>query len=220
MLAPYFEWLTFDVIAKYGPPAILVSLGFWLFWKTGTKAPQSVVPKDLELPIVAKPSSTIRDSIIHNGINGIGGNLPRASVTFSKSGKDAAICIDFSYFVASLGASIWKKRHRLLVREIASYRRDEEMIIPLVWKDLHENVNVWRWGESKRLYSSMVEGILHNHCHYRARVVFISADGTEEYIYFIVRTGNVQDEMPDIIGQHVFKFAAEWEQETAGPAAA
>jgi hypothetical protein len=132
--------------------------------------------------------------------------FPGLVASFGRSGRDADICVDFSYFAGGL----WIQRRRLLLKNIPSFRRDERAAITILTRDTAENGLVWRWGDAQIKYSNKAEGILGSNRHYRCRIAFIFADETEEYAYFIVET-SVGAEMPTAVGRHVFDFVDQWE---------
>src|SRR5436309_7076077 len=50
MLAPYFHWLTLDELGRYGPPAIFIMVGLFLFWRTRPREAPAVVAPALPVP--------------------------------------------------------------------------------------------------------------------------------------------------------------------------
>jgi hypothetical protein len=157
--------------------------------------------------------SYLKEAHVYAGIPGNPETPPRVAVSFGRSGRDVEICVDFSHFMSGLGAGGWTKRRRLLLKQIKSYRRDEEIHIPIMWRDVMNDAVGWRWGDAAVRYENRILGFLNPKAHYRCRIAFIFADGAEEYAYFIIATNN-SDEMPNVIGYHMFDFVKEWETES------
>jgi hypothetical protein len=205
----------------YAPLALLLLVG--VIWLVRQIRPSRAVPQPILAPTAepavsgkkAAPNSYLKESHVYAGAPGIPDASPSVSVCFGRSGKDAEICIDFSYFVGALNFAGWIKRRRLLLKEIKSFRRDEEMRLPIMVRDtVPESQSLgWRWGDAQIKYTNKIEGILRQASHYRCRIAFIFADGTEEYIYFLVETVQSTDPIPLAIESRAFDFIAEWECE-------
>jgi hypothetical protein len=215
MLAPYFEWLTWDQLGRYGPPAIFVVIGLCLFWWT---RPNKAISGDghstensgtgLAVQPVSQPY--LKEAHVNAGtLTSSPEIFPNVVVCFGRSGRDADVCVDFNYFVAGF----WLPRRRLLLKNIPSFRRDERIAITIISRDIAENGLIWRWGDSQVKYPNKPEGILVKNKHYQCRIAFIFADETEEYAYFIAETDVGADSMPMVIDGHMFAFVRQWEAE-------
>jgi hypothetical protein len=161
----------------------------------------------------ASPRFLMRDGFAYAGQPGDSGFPPRIIASFARTGKSIEVCVDVSCFISAIGFNGWTKRRRLLIREIASFRRDEQITIPLFWIDTVNGARLWVWGDGNRSYTDRAERVIAPNHYFRCRAVFIAQDGSEEYIYFIMRTDKDQQQMPDVIGQHMFTFIDEWERE-------
>jgi hypothetical protein len=155
----------------------------------------------------------LRDGFAYAGQSGDGGFPPRIIASFARTGKYIQVCVDISSFISAIGFAGWSKRRRLFIREIASFRRDEQVVIPLFWMDNVNGVHQWVWGDGNRSYEDRAGRVIALNHYYRCRAAFIADDGSEEYIYFLMRTDKEPPQMPDVIGQHMFMFADEWERE-------
>jgi hypothetical protein len=82
-----------------------------------------------------------------------------------------------------------------------------------MWRDMVGNSAGWRWGDSQIRYPNAIEGFLQHNTPYRCRVAFIFGDDApEEYVYFIVTKGKDGNEIPTVIGEHMFAFENEWDR--------
>lgn len=132
--------------------------------------------------------------------------FPNVVVCFGRSGQNADVCVDFSYFAGNF----WLQRRRLLLKNIPSFRRDERLAITIISRDIAEHGLIWRWGDAQIKYPNKAEGMLGLNLHYQCRIAFIFADETEEYAYFIVASDASADLMPRVVGNHMFDFVDSW----------
>ena len=149
MLGSYFEWVTPDVTAKYLPPAVFILVGLWLFWSTRPKPAQPAIKDSAgsEIATVTAPDKTItparnsylKEAHVYAGMAGNPETPPRVIACFSRSGRNAEACIDFSHFVGGIGFAGWSKRRRLLIKEIKSYDGTKRSVSPLcgeIWSGI------------------------------------------------------------------------------------
>jgi len=135
--------------------------------------------------------------------------FPNVVVCFGRSGRDADVCVDYSYYANGP----WTQRRRLLLKNIPSFRRDDRATITIMYRDAAEGRIMWRWGDAQVKYPNRDEGFLGPNRHLRCRIAFIFSDEAEEYAYFIVETGTSGELMPTVIGKHMFDFVDQWERE-------
>jgi hypothetical protein len=205
----------------YIPLALLFIVGvIWLFRqiKPNRTPPQSSATEAGKEAVVDRRKVAsdlyLKEAHVYAGADGNPEMPPRVRVCFGRSGKAAEVCIDFSYFVGAIGFAGWSKRRRLLLAEIKSFRRDEDLHFQLMSRDtITESSIGWRWGDARMRYPNKAEGILRQDSHYRCRVAFIFADGAEEYIYFLVETAVSTEPFPAVIEARAFDFISEWERE-------
>jgi hypothetical protein len=217
-LAPYFEWLTLDELGRYGPPAVFIGVGLWLFWLTRPQTATANAPapaKDTIAPKSERSQAAVRSPYLKEA-NVYAGSLssspelfPYAVVCFGRSGRDADVCVDYSYYANGP----WTQRRRLLLKNIPSFRRDERVAITVMSRDTAGSGVMWRWGDAQVKYPNRDEGFLGPNRHLRCRIAFIFPDETEEYAYFIVETSTSAESMPTVIGKHMFDFVDQWERE-------
>jgi hypothetical protein len=212
MLAPYFEWLTLDVLGKYGPPAVFAGVGCLLFWLTRPQT--TTVAKDVssepETPKAAVQSPYLREANVYAGsLSSSPESFPQVVVHFGRSGRDADVCVDYSLYANGP----WTQRRRLHLKNIPSFRRDERTAITIMYRDAGPSGIMWRWGDAQVKYSNKAEGFIAPNMHLRCRIAFIFSDETEEYVYFIVHAGTSAELIPSVTGRHMFDFADQWQRD-------
>jgi hypothetical protein len=170
----------------------------------GSQSPQTVISEQRASPPYLKEANVYAGSPTSSPEL-----FPNAVVCFGRSGRDADVCVDFSYFAGGP----WTQRRRLLLKNIPSFRRDERLAVTILTRDMDEGGLIWRWGDGQIKYPNRAEGALRPNMHFQCRIAFIFADETEEYAYFIVETGESANSMPVVIGQHMFAFVSQWDAE-------
>jgi hypothetical protein len=202
----------------YIPLALLIAVGcIWLYRQiiplfkghpASDQVTASVQSKLTERSI--KDSHYLKEANVYAGSLSSSPELfPYAVVCFGRSGRDADVCVDYSYYANGP----WTQRRRLLLKNVPSFRRDERATITIMYRDAAEGRIMWRWGDAQVKYPNRDEGFLGPNRHLRCRISFIFPDETEEYAYFIVETGTSAELMPTVIGKHMFDFVDQWERE-------
>jgi hypothetical protein len=202
----------------YVPLALLILVGLiWLarqithFLKDSPKSPNlpTVDSPPAADAAAASPQPYVREARVNAGMPTSSPEIfPNIVVCFDRNGRDAEVCVDFSYFTGGL----WTQRRRLLLKKVPSFRREEYVPITILTRDTDADGLVWRWGDASIKYPNKVAGILGSNRCYRCCIVFIFADGTEEYAYFIAETPANKEAMPAVVGKHMLDFVEQWEK--------
>jgi len=198
--------------------ALLASLAVFLAglgsraWRSG--AAKATAPSSE----IAAGRKILKDKFVYGGTApSIGRNLvlPSFHATFAANGENVRIFVDEIYFLPLPGSPIhWTTKNHLLLREIRRVSRDETISIPLLSQFDRDGQTLWRWGEDG---AAEAQYLFITNATYKGRVRVVSADGQQEYCYFIV-IGMESDGgrlLPQVIGEHMFNFAAQWEAEDA-----
>jgi hypothetical protein len=201
-------WLGFALLGI----AIMSLLTGWgmIFIRRRATKPSRENPGTTDSEGKSAPKPYLKEANVYAGSLSSSPELfPNVVVYFGRSGRDADVCVDYSYFANGP----WTQRRRLLLKNIPSFRRDERTAVTIMYRDAAEGRIIWRWGDAQVKYPNRNEGFLGIDRHLRCRIAFIFPDETEEYAYFIVDTGASAESMPSVIGKHMFDFVDQWERE-------
>jgi hypothetical protein len=186
---------------------IIVCSGGLVAWRYFHPLPKQQISHDRKI---------LKDKFIYPGTS-LGCFVPPSfHATFGADNENLRLFIDETHNTpGALGPILWTAKRRLLLKEIPKVSRGEMISIPILSQHEHGGQKLWRWGEG----GSPEGGYLFiPRATYKGRVTITNASGQLEHCYFIIpgREIGSGNDMPPVIGEHMFNFPALWEAEDAG----
>ena len=190
-----------------------------IFKKMGSNSPAPPAP-----PIQGASVSVPRQEMTHINsrylsaavvVAGVGSaadmRYPEYRARFGRNGRDATFLIEYSIHFSGVGpASGWSKSKKTQVFYRDRFSSSEEVTFSLVSPCMTDGGTRWSFGPLAEVDGTN-EPLIGLGVYYRGRVTMLATDDTEEHCYFILKTNENGNELPEVTGEHMFAHAWEWE---------
>lgn len=172
------------------------------------------LPAAQSSPSVATPASIPRKYLESSAVfEGFNSDLPVFRAIFARNGRSARFYFEVSLHHPGFGSG-WTQPRKFLVAERDRFAEGEVVTFKMIGRCETSGGTRWYFGPEPKLQNGYPENMLNDHSHWRGRVTFLADDDTNEYCYFIV-SARAYDDMPDVVGQHIFDHMFEWEAKPA-----
>jgi hypothetical protein len=217
-----FAWLAQKVtpIAAYGLAAViltgtalaclaLLALGvIGIAWSLRFR-PQSVAEESNEIKSRAA-NQYMSDAII---VSGRDETAPSFRGRFARNGREGMFYIEYSGFFGGSGGG-WSTPITLPIpQHVPRFTQGQTVSIPLLRSVQTREGARWQFGEEMR--DGFPVHMVGGGSVYRGRVKFLSEDDIAQSCYFVALSHADMSIMPDVLGEHVFSHAWEWEGKVA-----
>jgi hypothetical protein len=131
--------------------------------------------------------------------------LWKARIRFSRSGDRLKIRLDYSSHSGGMGNGFWSAREQLLLRELNSFAKGQDIDVELMALDEREPVRFWRWAVDRN-GRPLVSRTMH-HC----RLAFVDNRVVDNFSFIVIPSSDKK--MLSLVGEHLFAFASRWRKD-------